>query len=365
MDKEGIKVGLFGATHPHSDLHARTLAASNWVEKVVVYDDEEEAARSLVDTLGNGFTWEKDINALIRNGGLQVGITNFTTDKNAELCCLLLDHGVHVLSEKPAGLSASEIQEIIERARANRLHFGVMYQSRFHPIVRQVRQLIQKGYLGEITGCEGRLITSQVRYRDPAHWLFQKDKAGGGILSWLGCHFLDLFLYLVQRRVDTISSMVGTLGGEAIDVEDVAAVLLKFEGGAIGSLHTGYQLPLSSGGFVYPNYESYLAFRGTLGRAWWSPFEEPLRLHVESRHPDWAAAPSRQFSYELPKIDTYGGAYGLEFFNSFFHATQQETGAPPATGEDALKIARIVEAAYASSRSGAIQKVDTAVSSEP
>ena len=44
---------------------------------------------------------------------------------------------------------------------------------------------------------EARMVTSQVRYRDPAHWLFQRATAGSGILSWLACHYLDLLCYLL------------------------------------------------------------------------------------------------------------------------------------------------------------------------
>lgn len=351
-----LKVGLFGAVHPHAELHAKTLAASSLVGEVVLFDPDAAAARALVESMGDSFSAETDLERLLSQGGLDAGLAAYPNHENAELCGRLLERGIPVLSEKPAGLNAVELEGLVEQARKADCPFGVMYQSRYHPMVREVRDLIRRGYLGTLTGCEGRLITSQPRFRNPEHWLFDSASAGGGILSWLGCHFLDLFIYLTERKVEAISGMVDTLNGDAIDVEDVAAVLLKFEGGAIGSLTTGYQLPLSSEGFVYPNYESYLSFRGTLGRVWWNPFDPPLQLHVESRHPDWKAAPSRTITYELEPLDAYGGTFGLEFFDDFFRGIRSKS-TPPAPLDAALTVARLVEAAYASSRTGRHQEV--------
>ena len=226
-----------------------------------------------------------------------------------------------------------------------------MYQNRYHPVTIEARHLIGEGVIGRPTSCEARMVTSQVKFRDPGHWLFDRDRSGGGILSWLGCHYIDMLRVLMGDEVTEVSAILDTLSGENIDVEDVGSLSLRFGRGAIGSLQVGYQLSLSKGGYMGPNYDSYMAVRGTEGRIFWDPVHKPPRLNVESATREWASAPVRTLEYSLPVVDAYGGAYGVGFIEQFVRSTRGE-GEPPATGTDAMRVARVVEAAYESNRTG-------------
>ncbi|MCZ6636168.1 MAG: Gfo/Idh/MocA family oxidoreductase, partial [bacterium] len=292
-----------------------------------------------------------DLEEALEKESLLVGIACFQNDKNPDLCCRLAEGGVHILSEKPIGISSTEVTRVLEACQQAEVRLGVMYQNRYHPITQDARNLVQKGVIGKITACEARMVTSQVKFRNPEHWLFDKEKSGGGILSWLGCHYIDLLCYVTGDDIVAVSALVDTLSGESIDVEDVASVSFRFQSGALGSLQAGYQLAMSKSGYIGPNYDSYIAFRGTAGRIFWNPSGKEHLLYVESAHPDWAGAPQRTQTYNLPEIDAYGGAYGVAFLEDFLDAALGN-GTAPATGEDALKVAHIVEAAYASSQSG-------------
>jgi predicted dehydrogenase len=72
---------------------------------------------------------------------------------------------------------------------------------------------------------------------------------------------------------------------------------------------------------------------------------------VETDHPDWSDAPWREFEYTLRSSPAYGGVPGERFVQDFLKATWGE-GTVPASGDDALQVARIVEAAYESSETG-------------
>ena len=69
---------------------------------------------------------------------------------------------------------------------------------------------------------------------------FRKKLAGGGHLSWLGIHRLDMLSYLVGEDIVEVSAMTAVAGGAPIDVEDLGIVTLKFAGGALGVLFSGY-----------------------------------------------------------------------------------------------------------------------------
>ena len=344
-----MKVTLFGCTHPHSKAHLKTLLLSERISDVHVYDetpgDAEEAAQADVAISATHATVESAL-----ADSPDVGVACLSNDRNADLCIQLLESGVHVISEKPIGATVEDVQKVVDAAQSNGLRLGVMYQNRSHPLNQEARRIVQAGTIGRITGCEARLITSQVRFRNPDHWLFKRDVSGGGILSWLGCHYLDLLRFVTGSEIQDVSAMVGTLSGEPIDVEDVATVSLRFDGGFVGSLQAGYQLSLSNSGYMGPNYETYMSIRGTEGRVVWEPSGTETKLLVESTQ--WTDAPSREISFSLPTVDAYGGAHGLAFLDAFLDATEDLDLPTPADGTDALQIARIIDAAYTSSESG-------------
>ncbi len=343
-------VMLFGITHPHSKAHLKTLVLSDRVEILGVYDSDPEALSAATSGHDRVTITHTDEASAISEGDLDAAIACFPNDTNAGLCVRLLEAGKHVISEKPIGSTAEDVARVVDAARQNGRRIGVMYQNRFHPLSQEARRIIQSGAIGRITSCEARLITSQVRFRNPGHWLFKKDVSGGGILSWLGCHYLDLLRYVTGAEITGVSAMVDTLSGESIDVEDVASVTLRFDAGFLGSLQAGYQLSLSKSGYMGPNYETYMSVRGTEGRVIWEPSSGESVLTVESAA--WTDSPSREIRFSLPQVDAYGGAHGLAFVDQFLDATVDESLEMPADGMDALRVARVIEAAYTSNHTG-------------
>jgi predicted dehydrogenase len=274
------------------------------------------------------------------------------TDQAVEIYPRLFAAGRHLLAEKPLGRDTREATFLVERARAAQVHLGVCYGNRTNPVVQAARQIVAEGALGPLISVEVRAITTQVQFRNPSGWLFDRDKAGGGMLSWLGCHQLDLIRFITGDEIAKVMAHVAIRSGEAITVEDVATLSFQLQSGALGSLHTGYMLALSGGGYHNKQgYDNYFAVNGRLGRLFWSSSGAPTEFHAESAHPSWAGAPQRTFRYALAQSPAYLGVYGEQFVREFVCAVQGQ-GRVPATGEDALQVARIVDAAYESSASG-------------
>src|SRR5439155_26719228 len=132
-----------------------------------------------------------------------------------------------------------------------------------------------------LTGATALKATSSVTSRDPRSYLFSDAVSGGGILHWLGCHWIDLFLHFFREPVVAVSALTGTLSGEPIDVEDVAAVSLRFAGGALVSLHAGYLTPRGEAAG-----DSALRLYGRQGWAAWQIGSDAVDAF--SVHPTWA-----------------------------------------------------------------------------
>jgi predicted dehydrogenase len=344
-----LTAALLGLTHPHALAHLRTLQALPEVECILLWDEDDQALAAARHAHGQKIAQcYTDLDALLARGDVRFAIVCVPTEASPNVCLRALAAGVHLLSEKPIGASAAEVERVVAAAERAGLRLGVCYQNRYHPIAQQARDLVSQGLIGPLVSIEMRMLTTQVRFRDPAGWLFRAS-AGGGILSWLGCHELDLMRYIVGDEIVSVAAEVATRSGESIEVEDVAALALRFRSGAVGTLHMAYALALHGGGYHnLAGYDTYTSFCGRAGRLYWAHGD--ARLHAESIHPSWASAPTRQFSFAPPASPAYGGAHGEAFARDFIRSIA--AGRPPATGRDALQVARIVEAAYASSRDG-------------
>lgn len=354
-----LTAALLGLEHPHSLAHLRTLQQLPEVERILLWDSNAETLAQVQATQGEkvvaGFT---DLDALLATPDLFFAIAALRNDLGPEIFIRVLAAGKHLMAEKPIGRTAADTRRVLEAAQRSTARFGVCYQNRAGPWVQDARRIVQQGLLGPLVSVEMRMITTQVRFRNPQHWLFRNQYAGGGILSWLGCHYLDMMRYITGDEVSSVAAEVATCSGEAIDVEDTAVLALRFQSGAVGSLHAGYILALSGGGyFNRAGYDNYFSINGQLGRLYWTSSGPPASIYVESTHPAWASAPQRTFHYTYAESPAYGGVYGQQFIAAFIRAAQ-EGGTPLTAGDDALQVARIVDAAYESSRTG--QRVELA-----
>ena len=70
-------------------------------------------------------------------------------------------------------------------------------------------------------------------HRVPDHYLFRRDISRGGMLEWLGCHWIDLMHYITGQPIASVMAMTGRQTTTEIDVEDTATCLLKFGNGYV------------------------------------------------------------------------------------------------------------------------------------
>ena len=348
----GLKAALLGVTHPHSAAHLRTLQALPEIEAIYLWDESASALEDIRGQQGQKVAGASTrLEDIVGRDDLVGAVLALPNDIAPDACITALQHGQHLMAEKPIGRTAADVERVVRAADAAGRVLSVCYQNRQHPCSIEARNVVRSGMIGTLISLEARMLTTQVRFRNPQHWLFSDARAGGGILSWLGCHYLDMLRYVTGDEVVAVSAEMNTMSGEAIDVEDVITIALRFRSGAIGVMHAGYMLALSGGGYHGSGYDAYLGFRGREGRVYWDPVAKPPRLYAESTRPDWSGAPVREFGFTLRDSPAYGGGNGEVFIRRFLQACQGE-GEPPTTGRDALAVARIVDAAYESSRTG-------------
>lgn len=348
QSKRSFSVGYVFSDNPHSLMHARTLEALPEVDAVhlcrlgqgIMEEVEKQTTKVATRTERLDELLRRDVDALM------VSVRN---DECPAVLDAAVDAGKPALFEKPGALAAGRLQAIADAARKKNLTMGTVLTFRNDPVILDVKRAIRDGAIGDVMAVESRQITSQVRYRDPTFWLFDKAKAGSGILSWLGCHHIDALCYLLDSRIESVAAMLGTKNPFPIDVEDTACLLMKFSNGVMGTMHAGYHLVGSSAGYSGAAYDAFLAVRGTDGSTR-IPLSERGGYSVTSIADGWAAGGERHHAFTLPESPAYGGVAGEEFVRQFLIASRE--GSPAlAPIESIIHVLHVIEAAIEASAS--------------
>lgn len=150
-----------------------------------------------------------------------------------------LNHGIHVICDKPLSATLDQASDIAHAVKESGKCLVLTHNYTGYPLVRQARQMIAGGELGEI-----RVI--QVEYAQDwlaeevsnkqADWRTDPTKSGaGGCIGDIGTHAINLATFVSGLEVKEVSADLDTfVPGRGLD--DNAQVFLRFEGGAKGML---------------------------------------------------------------------------------------------------------------------------------
>ncbi|MCC3373346.1 Gfo/Idh/MocA family protein [Cohnella sp. REN36] len=146
------------------------------------------------------------------------------------------DRGLHVLIEKPAGVSVGRVRRMNEAAAASGRQFGIMYNQRMNPLYLKVRDLIDSGEIGEIRRTNW-IITDWYRpqaYYDSGSWRATWAGEGGGVLLNQCPHQLDLWQWTTGLLPARIRAFCHFGKHRDIEVEDEVTAYVEYGNGATG-----------------------------------------------------------------------------------------------------------------------------------
>mgnify|MGYP005854736573 CR=1 FL=1 len=344
-----IPLALIGVDHPHATDWYGTLARVSELTPVAHYDPQPEKAKKLIAPPYDTLPVYGDVGELLARHRVQAALVMLPLKHGVEVMLPLAKAGVHMMAEKPVARSADDLQPVASALQPGTVFYSG-YAWRFDAIVRQVKTLIDEDILGRLWSIEMRWITSKVgrrpgipAHRDPDSYLFRREISRGGMLQWLGCHWLDLMCHLAGEPVAAVAAMTARQTSDEIEVEDMAVCLLRYKSGMLGTLHVGYLLP--AGG------DTFLGIRGSLGWMRWD-CEAGRRFTVHSEHPSWAASPTRVFDFPRGPDPSYGAGTGAALLRDFARCINDGGQNPTLTIADALRVLHILDAAYAAAASG-------------
>ncbi|CAG9191349.1 Gfo/Idh/MocA family protein [Paraburkholderia caribensis] len=157
-------------------------------------------------------------------------------DSHHPICMLALERGFHVICDKPLASDLAQAREIAARVKTTNAEFCVTYCYTGFPMVRQARDMILAGELGEIRQVHLQYVQSYLAGHDlPAGWRTEGRAGSSLVLMDIGTHAFHLGAFVTGLDVTRLCADVGSaIPGRTID--DYVSALLRYENGARGSL---------------------------------------------------------------------------------------------------------------------------------
>ncbi|HEY9411491.1 MAG TPA: Gfo/Idh/MocA family oxidoreductase [Jiangellaceae bacterium] len=223
-------------------VHARSVRVAGGRVVGVVGSSLDRAAAALPE-LGGERAFG-DLDELL--AALDVDVVHVCTPNalHAPSTLTALAAGAHVVCEKPLATDAATAAAMTDAARDQGKVATVPFVYRFHPMVREARELVRRGEIGTLTLAHGSYLQDWLLHPSDDNW--RVDPALGGAtraFGDIGSHWCDLLEFVTGDRIARLSAQAATVNerrgpdGARRDVgtEDVVTLQFTTTGGAPGS----------------------------------------------------------------------------------------------------------------------------------
>ena len=149
--------------------------------------------------------------------------------------------GCHLFLEKPISHNLDGIKELKREIEKHNISVLVGFQFRLHPALQQIKAWLEEGIIGKVISAHahwGEYLPGWHINEDYRKGYSARVELGGGVIFTL-CHPFDYLSWLIGEVV-SVSAMAGQLSDLEVDVEDTAQIIIRFTGGAIGSVYLDY-----------------------------------------------------------------------------------------------------------------------------
>ncbi|MCI5699645.1 MAG: Gfo/Idh/MocA family oxidoreductase [Lachnospiraceae bacterium] len=249
-----MKTGIWGAGYI-AHTHAEALLAAG-ITVAAIVDVNEKKAKAFAEKY-NIEKWGCDPLILLDE---EIRTVHVCTPPNYhyDMVMLLLDHGKNVLCEKPLCFENAQAEKLVKKAKERGVVCAVNFNVRFHMACQKARKLVESDAFGRVNLIHGSYLQEFHALPAPLDWRYNTALAGRmRAVTEIGTHWMDIARYISNQKIKAISANFGNFYPERyleenlmysdsaagkrtekvyVTSEDAAAVNLKFENGAIGTV---------------------------------------------------------------------------------------------------------------------------------
>lgn len=177
---------------------AQVLKAVGPTCNIFLVGNNPEKTKRIANDLSAAGTYP-DWKSLIADPKIDIVVIASPSHLHREMFETAVANNKHILLEKPAATSASDIDAMAKLAEGYDKIIAINHEVRFHPIVQYLKNLIDEKKLGDIlTVRQGAYLNLFSSPDYHGGWYNEKDKGGGQIFA-IGSHQIDLALYLLNE----------------------------------------------------------------------------------------------------------------------------------------------------------------------
>jgi len=215
-----------------------------------------------------------DLDELLADPDVQVVHVTSPNELHHRQARAILAAGRHIVCEKPLAMTSAESAELVALAKASGLVNAVNFNIRWYPLNQHVAAMVADGGIGDVRMVTGRYFQDWLLFDTDWNWRLEDDKGGAlRAVGDIGSHWLDLLSFLTGLRVEAVMADLTTFipvrqkprgevltfsteraadtVGVEIHTEDTASILLRFAGGARGSVNISQLSPGRKNSIAY------------------------------------------------------------------------------------------------------------------
>jgi 2-alkyl-3-oxoalkanoate reductase len=226
-----MRVGIIGGGHIAA-IHGSIITQQPGAEIAAIADKNLAQARSLAGKL-NVLHVYQDAEDMLAQQKLDLVHVLTPPQFHADLSIMAMDHGCHVLVEKPMALNIADAQRMLEAARRNQVYLCANHNMIFEGAVQRARELIGQGMLGEIISVESSYQFNPGRYQailqegaQFTHWTYRLN---GGPLQDLMPHPASLVMAFLPE-IQEVHHIGQNRGRLPAGWQDELRVIIKSSG---------------------------------------------------------------------------------------------------------------------------------------
>ena len=282
-----------------------------------------------------------------------------------EMTMLAIEHGKHILCEKPMAMNAEEARDMTAAAKNAGVLALIDHELRFQPGRMRAYEMLREGAIGKVRHAKCHF---QAPHRgDPnIPWNWWSDiEQGGGALGAIVSHVVDSFHWFLDSQISSVFCQLQSQikkrpasGGEMREVtsDDEALMILRFGDGGLVEDATGL---VSVSMTEYPKYKHRVEFYGTEGSL---AVEARGELFIAKPVPDteWQQV-GVDFGDAIPGVPDTGFSSGFTEFAPKIIDVIQKGGNEvkhAATFADGLAVQIVLDAARESDTSGRTIRIE-------
>ena len=326
-------IGLFYTVTLHSQRNRDRVEVvySRSRERAEAFAAEHEIAHAVTDL--EAAIAHPDTDTVV------IGLPNHLHEEAVELAAR---HGKAILCTKPLGRTADEAKRMLDAAEGAGVFAGYLEDLCYTPKTLKALKMVQAGQLGAITWARSR----ETHPGPHSAWFWDARQAGGGAIVDLGCHCIEIVRNFVGKENKPLEVMCWTdTLVHPIEAEDNGIALIRFESGAIGQFEVSWTF---RGGMDLRDEVA-----GTEGTLWLNHFlRTGFEAFTSGEGGAYVAEKSETASgWLFPVGDEISELGYVDMFTDMFTALD-EGGQPTETFYDGYVVNAVMDACYASSKSG-------------